>query len=107
MEIHRLALIGVEVQLQPIVGGYAHKDIAKQYSSSMAFIRYFNAILVFESKSISIERAHMEMAQSTDNAAFKLDPRSGSLNENTRRPRQITRRANWSVDAQRDGICLR
>lgn len=54
MQARRGTLIPVEVKFQPIVGGYSHEDIAKQYSSSVAFGGHFNAILVLEPKSIGI-----------------------------------------------------
>jgi hypothetical protein len=40
IEAHRLALVRIEVQFQPIGGGYAHEDIAKQYlfDDSVAYL---------------------------------------------------------------------
>jgi hypothetical protein len=56
------AFIHVEMQFQPIVGGYAREHIVKQYSLSVAFISHVNSILILDSEFIRIAQAHMDTA---------------------------------------------
>lgn len=103
----RLALIRIEVQLQPTIRRYAHENIAKQYSMRVAFSAYVNAIPIDESEAISIEGAHVQMAQRTDYTVFKSHLRSGALEENARGLFKIAGCACRSLDSERARIRLR
>ncbi len=100
MQARSGGFICVETKLQPIVGGYAHKNIPKEYSSGVAFSRHCNAILVLNPKDCGIARTHVNMTQCADHSLVKRYARSGALDENAWRSLEIARLACGCGNAQ-------
>ncbi len=70
----------------------------------MAFMTDIGSIPVCESEANGVERTHVQLGQCTDDPQLKCNLRSGSLQNNTRRPSKIVRYACRGVNPQREGI---
>jgi hypothetical protein len=62
VQITRIALIGIQMQLQSKITRYAHDHIAKDEPAIRTFDRHFDSILIFEPEYVGIDWSHMYMA---------------------------------------------